>query len=79
MAARLAIANEARLLQHAQMFRDDRLRDAGPRGQRSHGLFALAAEPLEQGPAGRVGKGAKEQILGTLALELMSRWLWIVI
>ena len=43
------------------MLRDGGLRDAGLRGQRGDGLLAVAAEPLEERPAGRVGEGSEKE------------------
>ncbi|MCY1313602.1 hypothetical protein D9M70_641410 [compost metagenome] len=46
------------------MFRDDRLRNAGLRRQRPHGLLPVAAQPLEKGPPRRVRQRAKEDVVG---------------
>jgi hypothetical protein len=63
------------MLENAQVFRICRLRDYGPVGQHRHGLFAVAAQPLEDGAAGRVGQGAEKLVRrGTPAgYELASR------
>src|SRR4029077_7238966 len=46
----------ARLLEHAQMLGDGRLRVSGAVGERVHGEFAVAREALEDRAAGRIGE-----------------------
>ena len=59
----VAVAHQPGLLQHAEMFRYRRLRDSGPRGQRSDRLLAVAAEPLEDRPPGGIGKCSEQRIV----------------
>src|SRR4051812_3730612 len=56
LAAFVAVAHQPGLLQYPEMFRNGRLRDLGPRRQRADRLFAVAAQPLEDRPPGRVGE-----------------------
>ena len=52
LAAFVAVAHQPGLLQDAEMLRDGRLRDPGPRRQRPDRLLSFAAQPLEDAPAG---------------------------
>ena len=63
LAAFMAVAHQPGLLQHPEMFRDRRLRDAGPRRQGPDRLLAFAAQPLEDGPPGRVGERSEQHIV----------------
>jgi hypothetical protein len=46
------VVHQAGLLQDTEMLGHRRLRDSGPAGQGSHGLFAVAAQPFEDRAAG---------------------------
>src|ERR1700678_620302 len=63
LASSMPTAHQARVLEHSQMFRYRRLRDAGIVGQQPHRHFPFSAQPLEDCAAGRVGKGL-EKIVG---------------
>jgi len=60
----VAVQHQPGLFEDAQMLGNGRLRDARPRRQRPDRLFAVAAQPLEDGPPGRVGKRFEEHVLG---------------
>ena len=62
LASFMAVADEAGLLQRAEMFRDRRLGNAGPCRQCPDCLFALAAQPLEDRPAGRVRERLEQHV-----------------
>ena len=59
----LAIADEAGLLQHAEMLRHRGLRDSGPDGQGADGLLTFAAQPLEDRAAGRIGERPEDDVV----------------
>ena len=50
VAAFVAVAHQACLLQDPEMLRDDRLRDTGPSRQSPDRLLAFAAKPFEERP-----------------------------
>ena len=64
LAAFVAVAHQPGLPQHAEMFLNGRLRDAGLGRQGPDGLFALAAQPLEQRPPGRIGERSEQHVMG---------------
>ncbi|OJY04498.1 MAG: hypothetical protein BGP04_03680 [Rhizobiales bacterium 62-17] len=63
-AAVLAVAHQAGLFQNPKVLGNGGLRDAGLGRQGTDRLFALAAQPLENGPPGWVGEGSKEEVGG---------------
>src|SRR5689334_14788898 len=56
LASFVATANEARLLQHRQMLRDDGLRDTGMHGEVADSGFTFAAQALEDRSPRGVGE-----------------------
>jgi hypothetical protein len=63
LAALVAVAHEARLPEHVEMFGDGRLRHAGARGQAADSLLAISAEALEQRPPRRIGKCSEQYVV----------------
>ena len=62
-AAFMAVAHQPGLLQNSQMFRDRGLRNFGPRRERAHRLFPLAAQALEKCPSRRIGQRSEKSIV----------------
>ena len=60
--ALVPVGDQTGRLQRRQVLGHRRLRHPRRRRQRPHGLLALAAQPLEQGPTGRVGQGAEQEV-----------------
>jgi hypothetical protein len=56
------VVNQAGKLENARVLGDRRLRDPGTVGQGPHGLFAVAGEPLEDRPAGRIGERSEKLV-----------------
>jgi hypothetical protein len=77
LATLVAVAHQSGLLQHAEMFRDRRLRDPGAGRQRRDGQLAVAAQPFEQGSPGRIGERPEQQVVGVRHQRSITRWLWI--
>src|SRR6185437_6755795 len=73
-----AVAHEAGLFQHAQMFRDRRLRDAGVFGKHPDGLLALAAQAFVDRPARGIAEGQEDFVGGGSHIQSITWWLWIV-
>jgi hypothetical protein len=69
------VAYESGKLQDTQVFGYRGLRDTRVAGQHSHGLFAVAAQPLEDCPAGWIGKGLKKAVGGGIHEEFITIWL----
>ena len=65
----MAVAHQPGLLQNPKMLRDGRLRDPGLRRQGPDRLFAFAAQPLEDGPPGRIGERSEEHIVSVRHLD----------
>jgi hypothetical protein len=63
LAAFVAIAHEAGLLQNYEVFGDGRLRDPGMSRQDSDGLLAFPAQALEDCPPRRIGERSEEHVL----------------
>ena len=76
LAAVLAALHQPGLFQNAEMLGDGRLRNLGPRRQGPHRLLAVAAQPLEDRPPGRIGEGP-EQCSCAFGISTITRWLWI--
>src|SRR5688572_11277010 len=77
LAALVAASHQPGLLQHSEMFRNDRLRDAGTRRQRPDRLLSLAAEALEERPPGGIGKRPEQNVLDFRHSRSIPHWLWI--
>jgi len=75
MAAFVSVTHQARLLQHNEMLRYDRLRNSSLGRQRANSLFTFAAETLEEGAPRGIGQGSKERVLGLRHPEFIPRWL----
>ena len=58
----MAVAHKFCALEYDEMLGDGRLGDSGAAGQGVDGLLAIAREPLEDCPAGGVGKGFEDVI-----------------
>lgn len=77
-AASVPVVYQFGALQDRQVLGDRRLRDPGAASQRMHGLLAIPSQPLEDRPAGRIGKRF-EDVLGKLRHgETITIWLWVV-
>lgn len=63
LAALGAVAHQAGPLQHTEMLRDGRLGNAGLGRQGTDCLLSVAAQSLEEGPPGWIGKGSEQNIL----------------
>jgi hypothetical protein len=59
------------------MLRDRRLRDPGPSRQGSDRLFSVAAQQLEDCPAGRIGERPEQQIVNVRHRGSITCWLLI--
>jgi hypothetical protein len=77
LAAFVAIAHQAGLLQDPEMFGYRRLRDPGVSCQGANRLLAFAAQSLEDRPPGRIGERAKQHIVSVRHFQSITRWLWI--
>jgi hypothetical protein len=64
LAACMTVAHQARPLQDTEMLGDGWLRNPGLAGQCRDGLLTFAAQSLEDGPAGCIGEGSEEHIVG---------------
>jgi hypothetical protein len=64
LATFMAVAHEPCLPENAEMLRDSRLRNPGPRRQRGNRLLSLAAQPFEDRPPSWVGERSEQQIVG---------------
>jgi hypothetical protein len=60
------------------MLGDGRLRDPGLGRQRPDRLFAVAAQLLEDPPAGGIGEGSEEDVVSDRHGKSITRWLWII-
>src|SRR5688500_6941705 len=63
LAAFVSIANQTGFLQHRKMLRDRRLRNSGPRRQRTDGLLPVSTQSLKERSPRRVGKRFEENIV----------------
>src|SRR5262245_45495604 len=77
LAAGAPVLHEACLLQNAQMLGHRGLRHAGAFGEGVHGELAVAAQALEDRPAGRVGEAGEHGVRPGGHEEFITYWLWI--
>ena len=63
LASFMAVAHQPGLLQDAKMLGHRRLRDPGLSRQSPDRLLAVAAQPLEDGPPGRIGEGSEKHVV----------------
>src|SRR5206468_2115952 len=61
----------------AEMLGDGRLRHAGVTGDDMHVLLAVTAQPLEDRPAGRIGKRLEERVGAGVHDQIIIEWLWV--
>lgn len=78
LSALAAIANQPGPLQSGQVLGNHRLRYARVLSQSVDGEFAVAGEPLEDGPAGGVGESSEYIVCDVRHAITITGWLWIV-
>jgi hypothetical protein len=69
--------DQPRLLQQAEMFGHDRLRDTRPRRQVANGFLPFPAKTLEDRPTGGIGKSPEDPGGVGGHVQSISYWLWI--
>ncbi|MNT93517.1 hypothetical protein D3C72_2350130 [compost metagenome] len=78
LAAFVPINHQPRLLEHAQMPRDHRLRYPGSGRQAPYRDLAFATQAFKQRPPRWIGKRSEDRVLRIRYLgQSMLHWLWI--
>jgi hypothetical protein len=72
LATFVTVAHQPGLFQDTKMLRDGRLRDPGPRRQSPNRLLAVAAQPLEESPPGRIGERSEQHIVSVRHLGIYN-------
>ena len=77
LTAFVAIADQAGPFQYAEMLGDGRLGNPGLSRQGADRLLAVAAQPLEEGPPGRIFERSEQKVVGIGHLQSITRQLLI--